>query len=104
MSASNPKTVAQLLDAVQAGDSKAAAQLLPLVYDELRKLARARLAHESPGQTLQPTALVHDAYVKLVGQGDPGWQGREHFFGAAASWSCVISPACPPRRRRRFWE
>lgn len=84
MAATEPKTVTQLLDAMQAGDSKAAAVLLPLVYNELRKLARARLAHEPPGQTLQPTALVHDAYVKLVGQGDPGWQGREHFFGAAA--------------------
>ena len=84
MAENGPKTVTQLLDAAQTGDSKAAAELLPLIYDELRKLARARLAHEAPGQTLQPTALVHEAYAKLVGQGDPGWQGREHFFGAAA--------------------
>lgn len=84
MAGHDPITITQLLDAATTGDSKAAAQLLPLVYDELRKLAWARLAHEPPGQTLQPTALVHEAFVKLVGHGDPGWQGREHFFGAAA--------------------
>ena len=65
-------------------DPHAAADLLPLVYDELRKLARARLAAIPPGQTLQPTALVHDVYLKLVGDKDPGWNGRAHFFGAAA--------------------
>lgn len=75
----------QLLDAASAGDPKAAAQLLPLVYDELRKLAAVRLAEEKPGQTLQPTALVHEAYLRLTGK-DPGkgWNGRAHFFGAAA--------------------
>jgi RNA polymerase sigma factor (TIGR02999 family) len=77
--------VTRLLDAAAAGDPKAAAELLPLVYDELRKLAAARLAAERPGQTLQATALVHEAYLRLVGQGvNAGWKGRGHFFGAAA--------------------
>ena len=77
--------VTQLLEAAAAGDPRAAADLLPLVYDELRKLAAARLAAEMPGQTLQATALVHEAYVRLVGP-DPGkpWNGRGHFFAAAA--------------------
>ncbi len=61
-----------------------AEDLLPLVYDELRALARARMAAEAPGRTLQATALVHDAYLRLVGETDPGWNGRGHFFGAAA--------------------
>src|SRR5215211_8506836 len=77
--------VTQLLDAAATGDPRAAAELLPLVYDELRKLAAARLADEKPGQTLQPTALVHEAYLRLVGGGQPdGWDGRGHFFAAAA--------------------
>lgn len=67
-----------------AKDLKAADELLPLLYDELRVLARARLAREKPGQTLQPTALVHEAWMRLVGYGDPGWNGKAHFFGAAA--------------------
>jgi RNA polymerase sigma factor (TIGR02999 family) len=77
--------VTQLLDAAAAGDPEAAAELLPLVYDELRKLAGHRLAQERPGQTLQPTALVHEAYLRLVG-GDPGrkWDGPGHFCAAAA--------------------
>src|SRR5436309_11196431 len=77
--------VTRLLDAAAAGDPKAAAELLPLVYDELRKLAAARLAAEQPGHTLQPTALVHEAYLRLVGN-DPArpWNGRGHFFAAAA--------------------
>jgi RNA polymerase sigma factor (TIGR02999 family) len=77
--------VTQILSAIEAGDPKAAAQLLPLVYDELRKLAAARMAEERADHTLQPTALVHEAYVRLVG-GDPGrpWNGRSHFFAAAA--------------------
>ena len=62
----------------------AAADLLPLLYDELRRLAQARLARLPEGQTLQPTALVHEAYVRLVGDEDPGWKSRAHFFGAAA--------------------
>src|SRR6187455_765803 len=77
--------VTRLIDAAAAGDPKAAADLLPLVYDELRKLAAARLAAEAPGQTLQPTALVHEAYLRLVGGAQPdGWNGRGHFFAAAA--------------------
>jgi RNA polymerase sigma factor (TIGR02999 family) len=77
--------VTQILSAIEAGDPRAAAQLLPLVYDELRKLAAARMADEKPGQTLQATALVHEAYLRLVGH-DPGvqWNGRGHFFAAAA--------------------
>ena len=77
--------VTQILCAIEAGDPKAAAELLPLVYDELRKLAAARLAEERPGQTLQATALVHEAYVRLVGGEQPrDWNGRGHFFAAAA--------------------
>src|SRR4051812_4835426 len=74
----------RLLDAAAAGDRQAAAGLLPLVYDELRKLAAARMAAESAGHTLQPTALVHEAYLRL-GPADAGrWDGRGHFFAAAA--------------------
>src|SRR6476469_3785744 len=77
--------VTQLLDAAAAGDPRAAAALLPLVYTELRKLAAARLADEKPGQTLQPTALVHEAYLRLVGGALPrDWNGRGHCFAAAA--------------------
>src|SRR5687768_18588224 len=77
--------VTQLLDAAAAGDPKAAGELLPLVYDELRELAAARLAAEKPGQTLQATALVHEAYVRLVGSdAATRWNGRGHFFAAAA--------------------
>jgi RNA polymerase sigma factor (TIGR02999 family) len=77
--------VTRLLDAAAAGDRLAAADLLPLVYDELRKLAAVRLAAESPDQTLQPTALVHEAYLRLVGPADASrWENRGHFFAAAA--------------------
>jgi RNA polymerase sigma factor (TIGR02999 family) len=77
--------VTRILSALDQGDPHAAEKLLPLVYDELRKLAAQKLAREEPGQTLQATALVHEAYVRLV-DGDPGrhWKGRAHFFGAAA--------------------
>ncbi len=77
--------VTQILSAMEHGDTEAAEQLLPLVYDELRKLASARMAQEKPGQTLQATALVHEAYLRLVG-GEKArhWNGRGHFFGAAA--------------------
>jgi RNA polymerase sigma factor (TIGR02999 family) len=77
--------VTRLLDAAAGGDPRAAAELLPLVYDELRKLAASRMAAEAPDHTLQPTALVHEAYLRLVGT-DPNrpWNGRGHFFGAAA--------------------
>jgi RNA polymerase sigma factor (TIGR02999 family) len=77
--------VTQILSAIEAGDLKAAGELLPLVYDELRKLAAARMAAESPDHSLQPTALVHEAYLRLVGRGAcDGWSGRGHFFAAAA--------------------
>jgi RNA polymerase sigma factor (TIGR02999 family) len=78
--------ITQLLDAAAAGDRHAAAELLPLVYDELRELAAVRLAAESPEHTLQPTALVHEAYLRLVGPADqPRWENRGHFFAAAAA-------------------
>lgn len=76
--------VTQILTAMEQGKSQAAEELLPLVYGELRRLAAWRLANEKPGQTLQATALVHEAYLRLVGKEDPKWQGRRHFFGAAA--------------------
>jgi RNA polymerase sigma factor (TIGR02999 family) len=77
--------VTRLLGAAEAGDPGAAAELLPLVYDELRKLAAARMAAEAPDHTLQPTALVHEAYLRLVGGSQPqDWGGRSHFFAAAA--------------------
>jgi RNA polymerase sigma factor (TIGR02999 family) len=77
--------VTRLMDAAAAGDPSAAADLLPLVYDELRVLAARRLAGEKPGQTLQATALVHEAYVRLVGDAaDRPWDGQGHFFAAAA--------------------
>ena len=74
--------ITQLLDAAATGDQRAAAQILPLVYDELRKLASARMAAEAPGHTLNATALVHEAYLRLVG--DQKFDGRGHFFAAAA--------------------
>src|SRR5262245_43593537 len=77
--------VTGILRAIDQGDPHAASQLLPLVYDELRRLAAWRLAREAPGQTLDATALVHEAYLRLVGQTDePHWEGRRHFFAAAA--------------------
>jgi RNA polymerase sigma factor (TIGR02999 family) len=77
--------VTQLLEAIDAGDPRASDQLLPLVYEELRKLAAARMAQERPGQTLQATALVHEAWMRLVGLDErKAWNSRGHFFGAAA--------------------
>lgn len=77
--------VTQILSRIESGDVAASEQLLPLVYDELRKLAAARLAHEKPGQTLQATALVHDVYLRLVdGESSQHWNSRGHFFAAAA--------------------
>jgi RNA polymerase sigma factor (TIGR02999 family) len=77
--------VTQVLNAIAQGDPSAASQLLPLVYDELRKLAAQKLVHETPGQTLQPTALVHEAYLRLIGDGEElHWNSRGHFFAAAA--------------------
>src|SRR5262245_40676192 len=77
--------VTRILSALEHGHARAAEQLLPLVYDELRKLAAQKLAHEKPGQTLQATALVHEAYLRLVGPDQSQhWDGRGHFFAAAA--------------------
>jgi RNA polymerase sigma factor (TIGR02999 family) len=92
----------RILNAIGQGDPQAAAQLLPLVYDELRRLAAQRLAQEKPGQTLQPTALVHEAYLRLVGKGDgPPWDGRGHFFAAAAEAMRRILVENARRKRRR---
>jgi RNA polymerase sigma factor (TIGR02999 family) len=76
--------ITQVLQAIGHGDDGASEKLLPLVYDELRRHAAARLAREAAGQTLQPTALVHEAWLRIVGTGDHTWQNRAHFFGAAA--------------------
>lgn len=76
--------VTQLLEALDAGDPKAADQLLPLVYEELRRLAAAKMAREKPGQTLQATALVHEAWIRLAGSDQQRWDSRRHFFAAAA--------------------
>ncbi len=76
--------VTRILTAIEQGDASAANQLLPLVYEELRRLAAYKIAHEPPGQTLQATALVHEAYIRLVGSEAQTWQGRTHFFAAAA--------------------
>ena len=76
--------VTQILERVEKGDGKAAEELLPLVYEELRKLAAHKMAQEAPGNTLQPTALVHEAWLRLVGGGPSHWNSRGHFFSAAA--------------------
>jgi len=84
MSGSSDSKVSVVLQAAQAGDRQAAADLLPLVYAELHQLARARLARQAPGQTLTPTALVHEAYLRIAGDSAVTWEGRRHFFFAAA--------------------
>jgi RNA polymerase sigma factor (TIGR02999 family) len=76
--------VTRILESIEHGDPKAADELLPLVYGELRKLAAAKMAHEAPHQTLQPTALVHEAWLRLVGNDNPQYANRAHFFAAAA--------------------
>lgn len=76
--------VTQILNAVERGEARAAEELLPLVYDELRRLAQWQMSRESPGQTLQATALVHEAWLRLVGNGDSSWDSQRHFFAAAA--------------------
>lgn len=77
--------ITQILKAIDAGDAQAASQLLPVVYDELRRLAAQKLAHEKPGQTFDATALVHEAYLRLIGEdGQSSWNSRGHFFTAAA--------------------
>lgn len=84
MDSSHRPAIRDIASAAHAGDRRAAEELLPLVYDELRRLAEAKLSRLPPGNTLQATALVHEAYLKLIGTSDPGWQGLGHFFGAAA--------------------
>ena len=76
--------VTRVLNAIEQGDAKAANELLPLIYEELRLLAAQKMAQEKPGQTLQATALVHEAYIRLVEAKDQNWHGRGHFFKAAA--------------------
>jgi RNA polymerase sigma factor (TIGR02999 family) len=93
--------VTRVLQAIEQGDPDAAGQLLPLVYDELRRLAAQRLAQEKPGQTLQATALVHEAYLRLVGDGDaPRWDSRGHFFAAAAEAMRRILVEAARRKKR----
>jgi RNA polymerase sigma factor (TIGR02999 family) len=103
--------VTRLLDAAATGDRKAAAELLPLVYDELRKLAATRMAQEKPGDTLQPTALVHEAYLRLVGRSEDAghlaglgdalrWDHRGHFFAAAAEAMRRILVEAARRKKR----
>ena len=96
------KDVTQVLNAIEQGDTHAAEQLLPLVYGDLRRLAAAYLADEKHGQTLQPTALVHEAYVRLVSPNpDQHWGGRDHFFAAAAEAMRRILLDAARRKRRR---
>ena len=76
--------VTRILTAIECGDARAADQLLPLVYEELRRLAAQKMSHERPGQTLEATALVHEAYIRLVGAEAQNWSGRTHFFATAA--------------------
>ncbi|SRR6266496_3697019 len=92
--------VTRILAAIQQGDSNATEQLLPLVYEELRKLAAHKMANEVPGQTLQPTALVHEAYLRLVGAKDRQWNSRGHFFAAAAEAMRRILVENARRKRR----
>jgi RNA polymerase sigma factor (TIGR02999 family) len=94
--------VTRILSAIDQGDAQASSQLLPLVYDELRRLAARKLAQEKPGLTLDATALVHEAYLRLVGQDEPPhWQGRAHFFAAAAEAMRRILVERARRKRRR---
>jgi len=92
--------VTQLLGAINKGDSKAAEELLPLIYEELRKLAAHKMAQEQPGHTLQPTALVHEAWLRLVGSGPDHWNSRGHFFAAAAEAMRRILVESARRKRR----
>jgi RNA polymerase sigma factor (TIGR02999 family) len=95
--------VTHILSALEQGDPQAADRLLPLVYDELRQLAAQRLAKEAPGQTLEATALVHEAYVRLLGgaAGPPNWNGRGHFFAAAAQAMRRILVDAARRKKRQ---
>ena len=94
--------VTQILNAIQRGDLKAADELLPIVYDELRRLAAQKLSQEKPGQTLQATALVHEAYIRLVGSQEAGWENRGHFFAAAAeAMRRILVERARQKKRRR---
>jgi RNA polymerase sigma factor (TIGR02999 family) len=92
--------VTQILDAINRGHAGATDELLPLIYGELRLLAAQKISHEPPGHTLQATALVHEAYLRLVGTGSQGWSGRAHFFGAAAEAMRRILVENARRKRR----
>jgi len=94
--------VTQILDRVEQGDPQAATELLPLVYEELRRLAASKMAHQAPGQTLQATALVHEAYLRLTGGGRDQWQDRAHFFRASAeAMRCILVENA---RRKSRWK
>lgn len=95
--------VTRILDAIQQGDPKAAEELLPLVYEELRRLAALKMADQPPGQTLQPTALVHEAWLRLAGSAQKEWQGSRHLFAAAAEAMrhILIDAARKKRRLKR---
>jgi RNA polymerase sigma factor (TIGR02999 family) len=92
--------VTRILSQIEAGDLSATEKLLPLVYDELRKLAAAKLSNEQPGQTLQATALVHEAYLRLVGNDEPHWDSGGHFFAAAAESMRRILVEAARRKKR----
>jgi RNA polymerase sigma factor (TIGR02999 family) len=94
--------VTRIVDRVHHGEAKAAEELLPLVYDELRRLASAKMAQQPPGQTLQATALVHEAFVRLTGGQRDQWQDRAHFFRAAAEAMCCI--LIENARRKSSWK
>ena len=91
MSVRGDSQVSAVLQAAQSGDRQAVTDLLPLVYAELHELARARLARHRPGQTLSPTALVHEVYLRVAGDSNVTWEGRQHFFFAAAHARCATS-------------
>jgi RNA polymerase sigma factor (TIGR02999 family) len=94
--------VTQILEAIRRGEEKAADELLPVVYAELRKLAAQKMALESPGQTLQPTALVHEAWLRLAGNGNRKWNDRSHFFAAAAeAMRCILVDNARRKRTQR---
>jgi RNA polymerase sigma factor (TIGR02999 family) len=92
--------VTRILNAIEQGDARAADELLPIVYEELRRLAAQKMSHEPPGQTLQATALVHEAYIRLVGSEVQNWSGRTHFFCAAADAMRHILTENARRKRR----
>jgi RNA polymerase sigma factor (TIGR02999 family) len=101
MSDESRNDVTRILHAVGRGQARALDELLPLVYDELRLLASQKLSHESPGQTLQATALVHEAYLRLVGSDYGGWQNRTYFFGAAAEAMRRILVEHAPKKKSK---